>query len=90
LSTDPTQDEKNRVLEHLRSGGEIYVVEDKPYPYPHKTILVLGKERKDISYNAFATLLAQGALQAKGATFLDGRYAEIFICNGANEALTEN
>lgn len=85
MSTDPTQDERNRVVKHLKSGGEIYIVEDKPYPYPHKTILVLDNERQEISYNVFATLLAKGALKAKGSSFLDGRYVEVFIGNGAND-----
>ncbi len=90
MSADPTQNEKNRIVELLKSGGKIYVVEDKPYPYPHMTILVLGNERQEISFNAFAALLAQGALKAKGSSFLDGRYAEVFICNMANDEITEN
>ncbi len=90
MSVDPSQEEKNRIVEHLTSGGKIYVVEDKPYPYPHRTILVLGNERQEISYNTFAVLLAQGVLKAKGSTFLDGRYAEVFICSSTNDETTKN
>ena len=90
MSTDPTFDEKSRVVEYLKSGWEICLIEDKPYPYPHKTILILGQERQEISYNAFSALIAQGALKAKGTTFIDGRYAEVFICNGANDEIVEN
>ncbi len=90
MSSNPTQEEKNRVIELLNSGGKIYLVEDKPYPYPHRTILVLGNERQEISYNTFAMLLTQGALKAKGSTFLDGKSAEMFICSRANDEIPEN
>ncbi len=67
---------------YLKSGWEIYLIEDKPYPAPHKTILILGKERQEISYNTFASLVGRGVLKPKGSTFLDGKYAEVFIGNG--------
>ncbi len=90
MSTDPSFDEKHRVVEYLKSGGEIYLVEDKPYPYPHKAILMLGDERQEISFNAFASLITRGALKKKGTAFLDGRYAEVFIGNGAIDTAVES
>ncbi len=88
MLTDPFAQEKRKVIDHLKSGWEIYLIEDKPYPAPHKAVLILGNERQEISYNAFASLAGQGALKPKGSTFLDGRYAEVFIGNGEIDQVT--
>ncbi len=74
--------EKRKVIEHLKSGWEIYLIEDRPYPAPHKAVLILGDERQEISFNTFASLAAQGNLRQKGTTFIDGKYAEVFIGDG--------
>jgi hypothetical protein len=81
LNTDPFSREKFSAILRLRLGWEIYLIEDKPYPVPHKTIMIHGKERQDISYNAFASLLSRGVIKPKGTTFIDGKRAEVFNCN---------
>ncbi len=78
----PSFQEKHTVIEHLKSGWEIYLIEDRPYPAPHKAVLIFGNERKEISFNMFVSLAAQGTLRQKGSTFIDGKYAEVFISNG--------
>jgi hypothetical protein len=85
LNTDPISREKFRAIMRLRLGWEIYLIEDKPYPFPHKTILIHKEERLEMSYNAFASLLARGVIKLKGSTFIDGKPAEVFHCNGTSD-----
>ncbi len=79
MPTVPFYQEKRKVIEDLKSGWEIYLIEDRPYPAPHKAVLILGNERQEISFNTFASLAAQGTLKQKGSTFIDGKHADVFI-----------
>jgi hypothetical protein len=81
LNTDPISQEKIQAIELLKAGWEIYLIEEKPYPVPHRAILIHGNERQDISYNCFASLLARGVIKLNGPTFIDGKPAEVFHCN---------
>lgn len=70
------QSEVQGAIDRLRAGGRLLVIEEKPYPSPHKVVVVLGGEQYAISYNDFAFLTIHNIIRYTGATVFAGYPAE--------------
>ncbi len=71
--------EVQEAIERLQRGGRLFLVEDKPYPAPHKIVIVLEQERYPVSYNDFAFLVSRQIIQSIGSTSFDTFPAEEYV-----------
>jgi hypothetical protein len=68
--------EVREAIARLQHGGRLFFVEEKPYPAPHKIVIVLEDERYSVSYNDFAFLVSRQVIQSIGSTVFDTFPAE--------------
>jgi hypothetical protein len=68
--------ELERAMSLLQSGWRIYVIEDKPYPVPHRVVLVKDYRQEEIGYNTFVSLVTQQRIRQIGQTSISGMPAE--------------
>ena len=73
-------------INRLNAGGRLYVIEERPYPYPHTVVVVLDKERYSISFNDFAFMSMQNIIQPTGSTIFEGFPAEEYVISPNFEA----
>ena len=74
VSNQPT--ELDKALALIEAGWRIYVIEDRPYPVPHRVVLVKDYRQEEIPYNNFVALVAQQRIRQVGHTSISGQPAE--------------
>ncbi len=78
MNTRPIAVEKQNIISHLRSGWKLYLIEDRPYPFPHTVMIMRDKESILVSYLAFVSLSQSGQLTPAEKTTIEGKPAQAF------------
>ncbi len=79
MNSDLGSAEVQGAIGRLRAGGRLFLVEEKPYPNPHRVIIVLYNERYPITYNDFVSLVTKHIIQLIGPAVFDTYPAEEYI-----------
>ncbi len=82
MNTRPIAVEKQNIINYLRSGGRLYLIEDRPDPAPHMVMVIRGKESILVSYSAFVSLNASEQLIPAEKTTINGKPAQAYTYKG--------
>jgi hypothetical protein len=78
MNPDSTIPELEQALALLQAGWRVLVVEDRPYPSPHKVLFEKDGIQHETSYNIFVMLAAERKIRSSGSTWWEGHSAEIY------------
>ncbi len=82
MNTRPIAVEKQNIINHLKTGGRLYLIEDRPYPAPHMVMVIHDKESILVSYSAFVSLNASEQLIPTEKTTIEGKPAQAYTYKG--------